>query len=129
VDERLQKRFDAAKKIAPSEWTDPVFDPHGRAGNDGYCQDLDELREYYVDQWEGDAHPAWAWTTIASGGPKPDASDVIEGITQEMHEDAAENFDADSLQKLLDAWFADQKCVTYHEDDKTAVVLDAEFWR
>lgn len=131
--DRLQSRFDAAKKMTIEEWSadesfpEAVFDPHGRAGNDGYCSDLEELRESCIDD-DPDDRPTWVWATREVHGLRPDASDVLDHIVQEMHEDAAEDFDAEDLQKRLDAWFAEQKCVTYHEDDKTAVVLDAAFW-
>lgn len=135
--DRLQKRFDVAEKMTIKEWSEEgfpeyVIDPHGRAGNDGFCPDLEELRDYYLNlasEAPSVERPTWAWATTEMRGIRPSADDVIEGVAQEMHEDAYENFDADDLQKRLNEWFEAQDARAFMEDDGVAILLGDDFWK
>lgn len=93
--------------------------PHGEEGS------------YYLpndDILDADDEPlAWAWacTTEKLGIGTFDARDLVANATEEWFEDAADNFDIDGLQKLLDGWCESQPQSTcYFADESRIVVLD-----
>lgn len=118
---KLQAAYDKAKKIPSYEWTDPVVDPDGQAGDDGWCLSVEDL----LDQC--DEPLAWVWGTVKLDFPSLDAEDIVSNTLREWHEDAIENADVAGLQKLLDAWVAAQKeCVCWMEDHGVVVVIQPE---
>lgn len=72
---------------------------------------------------------AWAWactiTTLGIGSL--DAHDIVSGAVEEWFEGAADMFDVDRLQKLLDTWCESQNLVRcYYSDETRIVVLDPD---
>lgn len=121
-----QERFEKAEKIPWRDYEGPVF-----AGSDYH-----ESVEMYFDSLACDNEPGdipnfvWACTEHKMG--RICASDLIESVLDDHHEDAYEWIeDEDELQASLDAWVAKQTLVTWMEDNTRAVSLEGakeEIW-
>lgn len=74
-----------------------------------------------------DGEDAWAWACVECT-PRLDAQSILEGMCEDLYEDAFEHFDVDKLQALLDAYIAGQwvhaRC--YEADHSRVVILKKE---
>ncbi|WP_099467839.1 hypothetical protein [Konateibacter massiliensis] len=79
---------------------------------DKYFIDTDDFFEYWASDCDDeDIIPERLWVcSIAEVGI--DAANVIENACSDLHEDASENCDYGSLQKLLDIWCKEQSGTT-----------------
>jgi len=115
-----QKLFDKAEKL---RWQDAdfpwVIDTHFFFDGDYLGEYLFELKE------EGHALPQYAWTTYKLT-LSADASDIVENMLSEHHEDARDEMSDEAIEDLqakLNKWCADQGVATYFEDNSIAVDL------
>ena len=99
-----------------------------------YCEEWDEYYDSVDDFFEDYAlhysdqeiyiRPKVLWV-CSEEKIHVDADRVIESACEELHEDAAEQCDAKSLQKMLDHWCEDQTgTTTYYPCYKQYVVID-----
>jgi len=77
------------------------------------------------DDEEGNSGPLWFWATTPTKIVL-DAYDVVSSAVEEWYEGAAENFDTEALQKLLDAWAAEQEVYCHWIDEGRVVVCEEE---
>jgi len=89
---------------------------------DQYVYDADELDDL-IKEYELVNPRIYATVEL---GIQIDAADVIEGACDGLHEDAAEQCDAKSLQVILDEWGKKQTgATTYYPHYKVGVLINA----
>jgi len=71
---------------------------------------------------DGDLGVMWAVT--AERGITLSAYDILESACDDLHEDAINDLDVDSLQVALDAWCAEQTICTYWRRDDLIVEIE-----
>jgi hypothetical protein len=92
---------------------------------DQYIFDPDEL-EYFLEDYEADVSSLRIYGTEVER-MKIDADSVIENACDGLHEDAGDNCDSDSLQRLLNEWCAKQAGTeTYWPDYKFGFYISQE---
>jgi len=148
--EREREKFEKAEKIPEAQWDGPVFSEDWDE-EDGYSESVSDMLNGIIDNFhgvsreEGEAYKArgddesefdWACRFIPEyvwacdiRHPHVDAQNVIEGICEDLYDDA---YDAivghDDLQKALDAWCAQQTVTGWEINYKKAVVIDRAYW-
>lgn len=129
-----QKKADEEEKIR--KWNEKVSKavPVGEKDVDTmlYCEETDQYywdSDEFMDSWynehdEEDTKPERLWVTSAEG-ISIDAGYVIESACEKLHEDAYDQCDESSLQKLLDHWCKEQTgATTYYPCYEKYVVID-----
>lgn len=118
-------RFAKAKKVTAVEYTGRmVYDPAGRGSGEGYFDGVEDLEEYYHGEDYG--LPAYVWAT-RERKMCSDAGRVVEEAMERAGVNT-EDFSPDiaSLQKVLDAWWAENSEPYYETDYTTAILVSAE---
>lgn len=122
ADRAEANRFAKAKKITAAEYTGRmVYDPAGRGSGEGYFDGVEELEEHYHGEDYG--LPAYVWAT-RERKMHSDAGRVVEEATERAGVNT-EDFSPDiaSLQKVLDAWWAENSEPYYETDYSTAILV------
>lgn len=98
-----------------------------------YCEEFDEyydtVDDFFDDyacnhEKDGDERPVRLWITSV-GKISIDAANIIEEACSDLHEDAYDQCDEGSLQKLLDDWCKEQTgATTYYPCFKQYVEID-----
>lgn len=114
-------QFAKAKKITEAEYTGAmVFDP-GERGGDGFFSEVCEVVDAYES--DGDPPPAYVWATTECHF-STDAQGVIDHELENVNVDSdLFDFDAASLQKVLDAWWEENGRPYYVPDYTTAILV------
>lgn len=117
-EERQAKAFEKAQKALSSEYDKPVFLP---GSDEGFFMSVDDLTERFED--DGEELPTFVW----GSREKPltlDADGIVESALEDHHEGALVKPSAiEKLQAMLYEWCAEQKVLSYEEDQTVAVIL------
>lgn len=131
-----QKKADEEKRI--KKWEETVSKAKEVQGSDVttylYCEefdsyhpDMDDFFDNYACNYNDEQSrriPEQLWVCSVTE-ISLDANNIIESACDELHEDAYENCDWDSLQKLLDEWCKKQSgTTTYYPCYKEYVKID-----
>lgn len=129
-DYRSKKHLEAIEKAedVSDKYTGWLFCEELQRHNEGYFRDLDELLDCVHDLEEDETRPEWAFACDEHFPHWPDSSDVIEQLTQDMYEDAANDFDGcKQLDKALKAFARKNTHLkTYYPDMKRKVRIPKE---
>lgn len=130
-----QKKADEEERI--KKWNEKVANAVAVDEKDVdtmlYCEEFDEyydtVDDFFDDyacnhEEDGDERPVRLWVTSVEK-ISVDAANVIENACSDLHEDAYEQCDEKSLQKLLDDWCKEQAgTTTYYPCFKQYVEID-----
>lgn len=118
-------QFAKAKKTTEAEYTGAmVFDPGERGSGEGFFSEVCEVVDAYES--DGDPPPAYVWATTECHF-STDARGVIDHELENAGVDSdLFDFDAASLQKVLDAWWEANGKPFYVPDYTTAILVSAE---
>jgi hypothetical protein len=121
---REKERFEKAIKIPESEWAGSVYS-EGHGWNDGYFNDIDDLKECLEDEDAAEIEYVWACDEEASC--YLDLDRILESATEDTHED----FRIDDLNGLEELKLAINKFNELNKDQvswninfKKAIILD-----
>jgi len=94
--------------------------------NDKYYSEVEDfVEDYYEDEFED--IPQILWFT-SKQDLSIDAGNIIESACDDLHEDASDNFDYESLQKMLNEWCDKQSGTTSYTPDYTMYVKVEKEW-
>lgn len=116
-------RFAKAKKVTAAEYAGRmVYDPSGRGSGEGYFDGVEEVEEHYHGEDYG--LPSYVWATRECHF-RTDAERLIGDAIENANVDSDlfGDFDAASLQTLLDAWWKDNGRPYYETDYSTAILI------
>ncbi|MEG1044797.1 MAG: hypothetical protein RSF81_08520 [Oscillospiraceae bacterium] len=127
---KYQETIAKAKEINPNETEMMLYDEN----SDRYFSDVDEFVEYFYDEnYESEDDllevlPQVLWVCTKSD-IFIDAGDVIGNACDDLHEDASDNCDYNSLQKVLDKWCNEQSgTTTYYHAYKEYIKVKKEWF-
>jgi hypothetical protein len=116
-----QARFDKAEKILIDAYDgDWIFSD---AFHDDGFSPTDQVEDA-LERMDPKDRPKYAWACKPFGLKRIDATDIIEHLLEDHHEDAWEQVDHDGLQAVLDEWIKKQSVISYEPDYSKAVLLD-----
>ncbi len=128
---KYKQRIDKATEIKPEDTVEWLYDDI----HDKYYEDIGEFidnieMDYdYLDDLFFDELPEVLWVCYPQN-ISIDASGVIERACEDLHEDADENCDYKSLQKLLDDWCKEQSgTTTVYPEYKKYIVVKKEWFK
>lgn len=120
---KWEETFTKAKEVQESEVTTYLYCEEF----DSYYSEVDDFFEEYEREYSDEeiyTKPELLWVCDVAE-MSIDAADVAENACNDLHEDAYENCDKDSLQKLLDDWCKKQSgTTTYYPCYKEYVIID-----
>jgi hypothetical protein len=119
---RLRMEYSRLIKAEPVAWTGWVF-CDGCGGNEGYFDNVEELREHC--ECEDIPVPSWCHATTE----QPFSFDIFDALdnylNDEHHEEAHDQLEGwDELEAFWKAWAAKQTLKSYYPDYSKAVVID-----
>lgn len=122
--DREQKRFDKATKLSEAEWDGPVWTP-----GDKFFMSLEDFHDHYLDSEPDDfVRPEYVWCSKPVKW-QPDLSGyVMDQVSDNFHEDAADQIDAAALKELDDfgeAWWATHSVQSFEVDYSKCVLIES----
>lgn len=118
-----EETFTKAKEVQESDVTTYLYCEEF----DSYYSEVDDFFEEYEREYSDEevyTKPERLWVCDVAE-ISIDAADVAESACSDLHEDAYENCDKDSLQQLLDGWCNEQSgTTTYYPCYKEYVIID-----
>jgi hypothetical protein len=114
-----EERFQKAEKL--ESWDGWVY-LEGAGYNEGYFRSLGELVDFLEDD-EREVWPEYIFICKEQPFPGADIDSIIENVTCEMYEDAADNLNGlEELEKAINAFNeANKNMITYYPDYKRMV--------
>ena len=116
---KYQEKINKAKEVAPETVNTYLYDEN----TDKYFSDIDEFIDYYLCEYDkkeiNENLPNILWV-CSETKISLNADSIIENACDDLHDDASENCDYNSLQILLDNWCSEQTgtisyCPSYKE--------------
>jgi hypothetical protein len=102
-DRKWQETVLKAKRVDERDVTTMLYCKE----NDCYYDSVDDFIDEWMSEHPSEPMPDMLWVT-EEVKLSIDADSIIESACEELHEDASENCDAKSLQRLLDGWCKEQ---------------------
>lgn len=126
--EKWEETVSKAKEVQESEVTTYLYCEEF----DSYYSEVDDFFEEYEREYSDEevyTKPELLWVCDVAE-ISIDAANVAESACSDLHEDACENCDKDSLQQLLDGWCNEQPgTTTYYPCHKEYVKIDWSRYR
>ncbi len=122
---REAAKYEKAEKVDEAAYSGFVY-WEDRGSHNGYFDDLDELRDWAIQ--EEVELPTYVYACSTHKIPTIDAGDIVESAleNQEAYEDAISDMDVECLQKLLDFWLQYNQRDCFQQDDARVVILSQE---